>query len=256
MGKNFNFFSVAFLVLLIFNCGKNGRKNDDSFILIKRGSYEINSLNGYNIYTKDKKIMDGYYVVGNELSKWEEFEVNNGILNGDYIIFHANGEIFSHTIYKNGKKNGEEKMYYPSGKLKSVSTYSNDILYGTSKTYFESGQLQSLSKIENGKPLTSETYDIIGNIVSQTFVKDGRTISQHINNGKVVFENISSNYDNFEAVRFFNDDGSLKIYLRMLTEGDNAYIIELDENENEIKRINVKANPQKVLEYQKYFMSM
>ena len=69
-------------------------------------------------------------------------------------------------------------------------------------------------------------------------------------------EQISSNYDNFEAMKFYNEDGSLKVFLRMLDDGDKSYLIELDENRNEIKRIDVKANPEQAMEYAKYFIGL
>jgi len=44
--------------------------------------------------------------------------------------------------------------------------------------------------------------------------------------------------------------------LRMLDDGDKSYLIELDENRNEIKRIDVKANPEQAMEYAKYFIGL
>lgn len=256
MRNNFTLTALLFLIPFFFNCKSKEKGNNDSFNFIEHGSYSINNQNSQSIYVLDNKIMDGYYVVGNELSKWEEFEVENGILNGDYIIFHPNGLVFSHTIYKNGKRHGEEKIFSQSGSLKSISNYENDKLYGIKKTYFESGQLESETKIENEKPIESVTYDIIGNISSQSFIKEGRTIIQNIKGGKVMSETISSNYDNFEAVKLYNEDGSLKLFIRMISDDDNAYIIELDENENEIKRVDLKANPQEAYNYQKYFIEI
>ncbi|WP_248724475.1 hypothetical protein [Seonamhaeicola sp. ML3] len=88
------------------------------------------------------------------------------------------------------------------------------------------------------------------------FIKDGRTITQTIRGGKVLMEQISSNYDSFEAMKLYNEDGSLKVYPRMIEdEEDGSYLIELDENENEIKRIDVKANPQEAMKYFQYLQA-
>lgn len=38
----------------------------------------------------------------------------------------------------------------------------------------------------------------------------------------------------------------------MLEDGDKSYIVELNENGEEVKRIDVKANPQEVLKYTQY----
>jgi len=248
---------IAFL-LIVSSCKQPISKPDLSFVFLERNSYNTSSVNGLTIYRlNDKgKLMDGYYVVGNELVKWEEFEVDNGLLNGDYIIFHPNGEIYSHSKYLNGKQNGEEKIYFLSGKLKSLKTYRHDVLVSEVLEYFESGQVRTKSKIENGEIIESVTYDLIGTIINQMFIKDGYTIHQKIEKGRVFSEQLSSNYDNFEAMKFYNEDGSLKLFLRMLIDGDKNYLIELDENNKEIKRIDVKANPEKAMEYSAYFNSL
>ena len=196
--------------------------------------------------------MDGYFIVGDKVNKWEEFNLTEGVLNGDYIIFHNNGKVFSHSNYLKGKLHGEEKTYTITGVLSKVSNFSHGIRFGKDLSYFENGQLRSESKIKNEEIIESVTYDIIGEIESQMFIKDGRKITQNIKGGNVFFEQISSTYDSFEAMKFYNDDGSLKVYLRMLDEDDKSYLIELDVNGNEIKRIDVKANPQQAMKYFQY----
>lgn len=245
---------VALLLFITFNC-KNKTKNTDlAFTLIDRDSYFIDSYNSIGIYrlNSTRKPMDGYYVVGNTTQKWEEFNVKEGVLNGDYILFHNTGEIYTHSKYLNGKLHGEENKYYLSGELQKTANYNHGTLYGQITSYFESGQIQSESKIENEKTIESIRYNIIGGIESQMFIEDGKSITQNIKDGKVFSEEISSNYDDFEAVKFYNDDGSLKVFLQMLHERDDFYLIERNKEGKEIKRINAKKNPQAVLEYQQY----
>ena len=251
-------FYLSILLVLLFNCKDKSNNESESFILIPKNSYSTSSYNGIQIFklTEDKKTMNGYYVIGDKFTKWEEFNVKEGILNGDYIVFHQNGEKFSHSQYSNGKLHGSDSLYYLSGKPKTVKSYSNGVLYGETFEYFESGQLKSVSKIENEKPIESTSYNIIGEIESQMFIKEGKRINQKIINGKLLSEQISSTYDNFEAMKFYNEDGSLGVYLRMLSEGDKHYLIELDENNNEIKRIDVKANPEAVMKYQEYLKNI
>ncbi|WP_299108592.1 hypothetical protein [uncultured Winogradskyella sp.] len=242
--------------LFFLCCNSSGKdKKDESFTFIEKGSYTINTYNGLAYYrlNKTKEFMDGYYVVGNEMSKWEEFEFKEGLLNGDYIIFHPNGEMFSHTQYSNGKKHGEESMYFPDGVLNSKSTFNNDILTGSKFTYYETGKIQSESKIEDGESVETQHFDLLGNIISQSFIRDGRTITQKIVEGKIYSEMVSSNYDSYETMKFFNEDGSTKIYLQQVVENETMYVLELDENGNEIKRIDLKANPQEAFKYASYF---
>lgn len=254
------FYNYTFLILvnslLFISCNSSGKdKNDDGFTFIKRNDYTINSYNGLPYYrlNETKEFMDGYYVVGNKMSKWEEFEFKKGLLHGDYIVFHPNGEIYSQTTYANGKKHGEELMYHNNGILNSKSTFKNNELVGSKFTYFDNGKIQSESRIEDGRPIETQHYNILGNIVSQSFIRNGRTIYQEIVEGKVFSEMVSSNYDNYETMRFYNEDGSTKLYLQRIEENDTMYILELDNEGNELKRIDIKANPEEALKYAALF---
>ena len=233
------------LPLSVLTCKNTEETSEDDFILIPRGSYFRGSVNGISVYrdAKTRNIMNGYYVVEEDFQKWEEFEVKNGILNGDYKIYHSNGNIYAHGIYKNGKLHGKSKTYYPGGELKSVEHFANGKHYGKKITFYENGSLKKESQFNDEEVVESVTYDAIGGIQEQMFIKNGRAITQHIQSGIVFMENISSTYDNFEAIKYYNTDGSLKAFVRMLEDGDKSFMIELDENENEINRIDVKAHP-------------
>jgi hypothetical protein len=62
---------------MFFNCKEATKEKERSFTFIDRGDYVINRDFETN------QLMDGYYVIGNELSKWEEFNLKNGVLNGE-----------------------------------------------------------------------------------------------------------------------------------------------------------------------------
>ncbi|WNH14097.1 toxin-antitoxin system YwqK family antitoxin [Thalassobellus suaedae] len=244
----------SIILILLSSCKDTPEEDLLNFTLIEKNSYFIDSYDGLSVYrdNKSRKPLNGYYVVGDKFKKWEEFKVKNGLLNGLNIVFHSNGEIFSKSNYQNGTLNGEEKIYSLSGKLKTINKYKNGIRYGKSLSYFENGQLKSESKIEDEKVIESVSYDLIGNIVSQIFIDDGKKITQYVQGGKVFSEHISSTYDSFEATKFYNQDGSLKLYLQMLEDGDNFYIIERNEAGDEIKRTNAKTNPEELLKYQQF----
>ncbi len=249
--KEYNIVFTFLLIILFFGCKNSEKNNISDFKLIPRNSYFIDNYNGISVYrdNETKKPMDGYFVVGDKFTKWEELNLKEGVLNGDYIVFHNNGHIFSHSIYINGKLHGEEKTYTLSGALSKVSNYNHGNKVGKNLSYFENGQIQSESKIENEEVVESVTYSIIGEIESQMFIENGRKITQQIKGGKVITEQISSTYDNFEAMKLYNEDGSLKAYLQMLDENDKSYLIELNENGEQIKRIDVKAKPQEAMKY-------
>ncbi|WP_353777198.1 hypothetical protein [Winogradskyella sp. 3972H.M.0a.05] len=246
---------IGLFLISLIGCKNSPTQDDESFIFVGRNAYFEDNINGVTFLrdNETRKPLNGYYVVGNETSKWEEFNVKEGVLEGDYIIFHDNGEIFSHSQYKRGKLHGEEKINYKSGKLKTLKTFTNGTPYGITKTFFESGQLQIESKLKDGEIVESTAYNIVGEIIAQSFEKDGRTIRQSIKSGKVYKEEISSNYDNFEAVKFFDDEGKMTMFIRMYEEGEDRFFIELDENENEINRVNLKKDPHQIIKYRKYF---
>ncbi|WP_170180966.1 toxin-antitoxin system YwqK family antitoxin [Hyunsoonleella aestuarii] len=249
---------ILTLIWVISACKEKANKDSSSFELLPRNSYFVDSYNGIGVYrlNETKEVMDGYYVIGNKTSKWEEFSVKEGVLNGDYIVFHSNGEIFSHSQYQNGKLHGNEKIYSLSGKIKTHKTYNQGLLYGKSIGYFENGQISSESTIKNEEIIESISYNQIGEIDSQMFIKDGRKITQYVKGGKVFSEQISSTYDDFEAMKFYYEDGSLNVYLRMLDDGEKSFLIELNENGDEIKRIDVKANPQETMKYFQYMRQL
>ncbi|MCB4798212.1 toxin-antitoxin system YwqK family antitoxin [Neotamlana laminarinivorans] len=247
---------LLYILFIAFIYCKNTKKeNQTGFKLVKRNFYVVNSVNGLNAYYNSDtgQPLNGYYIVGNKLNKWEEFEVDNGLLKGEYIIYHPNGKAYSKTTYSNGKKHGEERFFLPDGTLSKLNNYKNDKLYGTSYLYFNNGQIHTKSKIKKEEVIESVSYNLIGEIESQMFINDGLKITQTINAGKIVVEKISSTYDNFEAVKFYNEDGSLEKFLRIITNNENPEIIELDENKNEIKRVNLKTNPEEIETYRKYF---
>ncbi|MEO1032781.1 MAG: hypothetical protein AAFX55_15320 [Bacteroidota bacterium] len=242
------------LLILIFFSGcksDSNTKKDDAFTFIERNGYTVNSYNGLNYYylNKTKALMDGYYVVGNEVTKWEEFEFKKGLLNGDYIIFHPNGEMSSHSKYSNGKLQGEELIYTPLGKLSKKNNYKNDVLDGIQYSYYDNGKVRSEAKYEDGERIETLTFNILGHIVSQSFIKDSRTITQNLREGKLYSEKVSSNYDAYETMKFFNEDGSTKMYLQRIEENDRFYILELNDEGKEIKRVDVKANPEEAAKY-------
>jgi len=242
-------------ILLFVGCDKKGSTSKNDFKLIDRGSYSSRFIDGYQVFVQNKELMNGYYVVGNKLTKWEEFDLLNGVLNGVYIIYHPNGNKSSLTNYRKGKKHGEEQHFFPSGALSKTINYQSDKRVGTMKAYYESGQVLEESKIENEDIIESISYDNVGVITSQMFIKDGLRITQRILDGKVFSEAISSTYDDNDSMKFYNQDGSLKHHLRMYEENGAQIIIELDVDGNEIKRVDFKKNPEEALKYMELWKS-
>lgn len=252
---------ILLSVVYCFSCtGNSPKEKQPPFHLIDKGDYSVSSHEGLMVFrlNETSKPMNGYYVVGDELVKWEEFEVKNGLLDGDYISFNKTGNIHSKTTYRQGKKYGLEEVFYdPSGKLKKQTFYGNNERPLSSKSYFESGQLMETTTYKDEALVESTSYDIIGNITQQSFLQEGLMVNQKIQEGKILFETISSTYDNYEAIKFYDEKGHLIMFLRMLDIDDKEkYLIELNEDGDEIKRINLVKNPNAINDYSKYFMML
>ncbi len=242
----------------LFSCNNKAKKDHSEPNYIPRNWYFVDSYNGVKVYRDNisREPLDGYFIVGDEMTKWEEFHIKEGLLYGDYVFYHQNGQKFMHSTYNNGKLHGEERTYFPSGKIKKLSTYTNGILNGKVVSYFENGKVLSESQLKDNKPVTSITYNDAGEVESKMFIEDGKSITQSLKNGKVFKEQITSTYDSFKGVKFYNDDNSMKIYLQMIDEGQDTYLVELNEEGQEIKRINFADNPKEISKYRKYISSL
>ncbi len=245
---------ITVIALSLTGCKKRVNTDTQTFTFLKRNAYFTDTYNNITIYrnNKTKKPLNGHFVVADDFKKWEEFNVENGILNGVAIIYHDNGKIYTKSDYINGKLHGKEKTYYPNGKLNRVTSYSHGVKYGTILWYFENGALKSEAKVKDEDIIERTSYNTIGEIVLQMFIEDGKKITQHIKAGNIFREEISSTYDNFEAMKFYNEDGSLKLFLQMLIDNNNSFIIERDKNGNELKRVNIKKQPQEALKYHSF----
>ncbi|WP_303318784.1 hypothetical protein Q4Q34_04825 [Flavivirga abyssicola] len=246
------------MLLSLFNCNEKASKNSDEVTYIPRNSYFVDNHQSVKVYRDNiyRKPMNGHFIVGDKTTKWEEFHIENGILHGDYYFYHKNGEVFMHSMYKNGKLYGQEKTFFTSGKVKKVNNYKNGLLDGKSISYFENGETLSESEFKENKPIASVTYNDKGDIESKMYIEKGQSITQSIKNGKVFKEEIASNYDDFKGVKFYNDDSSLDIYLQMIDEGTETFLVELNEEGKEIKRINFATNPREISKYRKYISSL
>ncbi len=76
----------------------------------------------------------------------EKFNLNHNKFptkgNGEFIIYHRNGEIRIKTFMKNGKRSGPAEWYHENGKLKIRANYNDGELEGTYEEYDENGLLE------------------------------------------------------------------------------------------------------------------
>lgn len=71
------------------------------------------------------------------------YPLQNGILEGNVLLYRSNGKLKSEKPYKKGILNGIVKEYYPNGALESETPYVNGIKEGVAKSYTENGKMFS-----------------------------------------------------------------------------------------------------------------
>jgi antitoxin component YwqK of YwqJK toxin-antitoxin module len=89
----------------------------------------------------------------------------NGLEEGPYESYHANGQLSSKSTYTAGEYDGPYESYYENGQLNEKSTYENGERHGPFEFYLENGQLQIKATWNMGEPCgewispAPQTYD-------------------------------------------------------------------------------------------------
>lgn len=76
---------------------------------------------------------------------------NNGVLEGEKMVYYENGQIAEKSVYVNGEIDGISTWYSPIGKVIKEFTYQNGLLHGVSKYYDKDGQLLAEGSYRNDK---------------------------------------------------------------------------------------------------------
>lgn len=80
-----------------------------------------------------------------------EFDVVNGLKNGEFFISTLNGVLTTSGYIENNKNIGTWKYYYDNGKLESTGEFYNDKPNGTWTWYHENGTIKCEGIYVNGK---------------------------------------------------------------------------------------------------------
>ena len=85
-------------------------------IVVKDGIY----------FNEDGSLFSGEYEQFESGIKLATISVNNGLLSGSAVYYHANGAIKEEGTFVNGKRSGSWFQYTSSGELTSVAAFNND----------------------------------------------------------------------------------------------------------------------------------
>jgi antitoxin component YwqK of YwqJK toxin-antitoxin module len=94
---------------------------------------------------------------------YEPFSTN--IANGQYEIYHKNGQMNTTMTFKDGLYDGPYERYYKNGQLRYRGTFKDGIKDGFSELYYKNGQLWEKLHYKDGKENgPSEIYHENGQI--------------------------------------------------------------------------------------------
>ncbi|MCF8426078.1 MAG: tetratricopeptide repeat protein [Bacteroidia bacterium] len=149
--------------------------------------YEYGKLIGYSYLGKDGKLMDtiytpsgdavikSYFPNGNMASS---YEIKNGVYNGVYKIFYADGKLQEERLYEFGQEVGPTKSYFPDGKIQSVENFINGVLYGEALEYNANGTLrQKLNYVNDNLQGVCEYFDTTGKRTNAYYYYDNLILS-------------------------------------------------------------------------------
>lgn len=131
----------VFLLIIIFlsSCGEK--------VIISK--YETGEKQEEYQYTGDS-LKHGYYKRYSQGGiLLEEANYVEGKLNGERIIYNAEGKKEISEIYENDILNGPLKEFYENGKMKMLGNYKNNVLSGTVNVFYPSGKLKEEVQFED-----------------------------------------------------------------------------------------------------------
>jgi antitoxin component YwqK of YwqJK toxin-antitoxin module len=134
---------VAILSIIIF---KNNEVHQDQYrtsLFLKNGVIyvegETSPFTGRMLDTLDNKMM-------------VEFDVVNGLKNGEFFLYSVSGKLKAYGYMQNNKNTGTWEYYYDNGHLECTGEFKNDKPIGKWFWYYENGVRKCEGIYLNGVP--------------------------------------------------------------------------------------------------------
>lgn len=137
-----NVFNLSFLMIaiILFGCGQ--KKYDSGKDLVTK--------NGLIYKIGEKKPFTGK-VRGKAANKNIEYEVKNGLKDGEFVLYFSNGNVEIKGNIVKGENEGQWNYYYPNRTLESEGNFKDDLVNGKWLWYYPNGNLKEKGKYVNGK---------------------------------------------------------------------------------------------------------
>ena len=164
------FLILFFFFFLIASCNneKNARISKSNILIEKR--------NGLIYKQKSDKPYTGI-IIDTVKNKIMEYNVKDGLKNGQFKISYLNNQIEIVGNMKDDKNEGEWKYYYPDGQLESIGNFKNDTPSGKWTFYYPSGIMKEEGKYKEGRRDGKWIkYDTTGKVLNYTNFSKGDTV--------------------------------------------------------------------------------
>lgn len=164
--NNLTKFRNSFLFLLLitalissFSCSKKSSDSKLSKPLVLRdGILFKDSLSTIPYSGRHKSKM---------LDQTIEYEVTNGLRNGDFIVYYANGKVQMQGKMLDNKNVGQWKYYRVDGSLETEGTFEDDLPVGLWKWFYPNGVIAESGIFNDGKRFGEwKNFDTSGTLIS------------------------------------------------------------------------------------------
>lgn len=130
------------------------------------------------IYKGDKTELYTGKVIDTLLNLISEYDVVDGMQDGEYTIYSMEGTILMHGHVVKNKLNGEWRYYYFDGQLELIGNFKDDVLHGRSIWYYPNGGIKSTGTYLNGLATGYwYTYDSEGRLLFMVLYDKGVKIN-------------------------------------------------------------------------------
>lgn len=153
---------IVSLSFLIISCEQKEKNELDSPLVLKDGLLYKDSTSTIPYTGRHKsKVLD----------KIIEYEVKDGIKNGEFILYFPNGKIEMKGTVVNDKNEGEWRYYLPDGTLQTVGFFKGDSPDSIWTWYYQSGKVFEVGVFDSGVRIGEwKTFDENGKLrVSRIF---------------------------------------------------------------------------------------
>ncbi len=146
---------LIIISLFTFSCTvKDAKENISKPLVFRDGLYYADSTSKIPYTGRNKSKM---------LDQTIEFDVVNGVREGDFIVYYPNKKIQIIGQLANNKNIGEWKYYNSNGTIESVGNFLDDKPSGAWSWYYPDGKVAEEGKFVEGKRDGDwKSYDSIG----------------------------------------------------------------------------------------------